>query len=68
MERKKGEKERLWKCKIEFGQEKNHGPGNGKNGERTNFYLILGFQGFLLTGAGHLVGMPGEEGSQPWAQ
>ena len=36
-ERQKEEKERLWKGRIEFGQEKNHGLGNRKNGETVNF-------------------------------
>ena len=42
--------------------------GMEKNGERTNFYLILGLRGFLRTGASHPVCVPGEEGSQPRAQ
>ena len=36
-ERQREEKERLWKCRIIFEHEKNHGLGDGKNGERTNF-------------------------------
>ena len=38
------------KCRIVFGQEKNHGLGNGKSRERTNSNLIQGCGDFCGTG------------------
>ena len=37
MERQKEEKERLWKCRVVFGQEKNHRRGNGKKQRKIQF-------------------------------
>ena len=37
MERQKEEKERVWKCRIVFGQEKNHGLEIGKKRRKVQF-------------------------------
>ena len=75
MERQKEEKERLWKCRIVFGQEKNfphHRPGNGKmekepisHFQTTLRVMIQGCRTFSRLGLAILFVCLGRKGAIP---